>query len=105
MSGGSFDYACYRFDSFADDLKNKIDENKTPDEYGYADNYSDDIVNKLKAIERLVRLAGKLAHEVEWMYSGDIGEETFDSRCKEHYGNYAKYLRDKWILRERNDED
>ena len=35
------------------------------------------------ASQRVIELAGKLAHEIEWLYSGDISEETFMKRFKE----------------------
>lgn len=99
MSGGSFDYNCYKVQEFADDLKAKINEEinnqkwhknnkKDPnsDEVNY-DHYcmklSKDTLNKLKKAQKLLDKAGKLAHAIEWLFSGDYGEGTFNDAYKE----------------------
>jgi len=89
MSGGAFDYGCFRISQFAEELQNKIDENDTKEECGYCSGYSVKVLEALQSSHRCIELAGKLAHEIEWLYSGDIGEETFIERfikiTKEEY--------------------
>jgi len=80
MSGGSFDYNCFRISQFADELKNKIDENSRKDERGYSYDYNKKTLSLLKEAHQIIELAGKLAKEIEWLYSSDIGEETFAER-------------------------
>jgi len=75
MSGGSFDYAYEKVVSFTNDLKESL-ENEP-------DFYSQLVVNKLKEIERIADKTAKLMKEVEWLYSGDTGEESFMERVKE----------------------
>jgi hypothetical protein len=82
MSGGAFDYNCFKISQFAEELKNKIDENDVENEYGYAFRYSEETIEKLLHCQRVIELAGKLAHEIEWLYSGDIGEDTFLKRIE-----------------------
>jgi hypothetical protein len=83
MSGGSFDYNCFRISQFAEELKNRIDENDHEDEYGYASRFNKETIEKLNQCQRIIELAGQLAHDIEWLYSGDIGEETFMKRLNE----------------------
>lgn len=80
MSGGAFEYGCFQITQFAEGLQNKIDENETKDAYGDAPNVSSDVIALLQECQKTIDLAGKLAHEIEWFYSGDIGEETLVKR-------------------------
>ena len=73
MSGGSFNYAFMSVDQFADDLNVKLVEIGIDDLNVY---------RKLREIEQLSRLTAKLMKEVEWLYSGDTGEESFMKRVK-----------------------
>ncbi len=82
MSGGSFDYKCFAISQFAEELKNKIDENNREDEYGYAHNFSPRTIVALEKSQQLIERVGKIAKEVEWLYSGDTGEDTFLERMK-----------------------
>lgn len=82
MSGGSFDYKCFEVTYFSDELKRKIQYNNVP-KYGWCPNYSDETIKKLEECARIISLVGELAHDIEWLYSGDIGEETFVKNCDE----------------------
>ncbi len=78
MSGGHFDYNCFRISEFADELKDEIDTNEEKDEFGDARNYSTETLEHLIDCHEVIALAGKLARKVEWLYSGDSGEEDFN---------------------------
>lgn len=83
MSGGHFDYGCFRISQFADELGRDIRMNNTPTgDYEYCPNFSDETVAMLQACHAIIDMAGKLAKEVEWLYSGDIGEESFAEYVK-----------------------
>jgi hypothetical protein len=82
MSGGAFDYNCFRISQFAEELKNRIDENHH-EINGRAYHYNLETITLLNHCQKAIELAGELAHEVEWLYSGDIGEETFKKRFNE----------------------
>lgn len=73
MSGGSFDYNCFRVSDFAQDLLFKIKKNFNEDGY----NFEPNTISLLSTSQQIIETAGKLAKEIEWLYSGDIGEETF----------------------------
>ena len=83
MSGGHFDYKCFSISQFADELRNAIDENSKEDDCGYARNFSSKTIETLEECQLLIAKAGKVAKEIEWFYSGDIGEETFLERMKD----------------------
>jgi len=90
MSGGSFDYNCFKISQFAEELKNRIDENDHEDEYGYyTSRFNKKTISELTRCQKIIELAGKLAHDIEWLYSGDIGEETFMKRLDETLMNFS----------------
>ena len=74
MSGGEFQYNCFRIADFASDLQEKIDNNNVKDEYGDADNISEDCLELIRTAQKIIETAGKLAYAIEWMYSGDTDE-------------------------------
>ena len=75
MSGGHFDYNCFRISQFADELDREIRNNKASGEVVYAPCHSDEAIEILKECQILIEAAGILAKEIEWFYSGDTGEE------------------------------
>ena len=84
MSGGSFDYACYRVDQFADELGLRLDEFDKKDEWGYQPNkFEPETLAKLREIEALARHTAKLMKEAEWLYSGDTSDDSFMMRVTE----------------------
>ena len=79
MSGGHFDYFHYRLGTFADDLKELL----TDEEYCL----SPEIIAEVKkAINKSNELA-VYARRIDWLVSGDDGEETFFERLKEDLDN------------------
>jgi len=76
MSGGHFDYGCFRISQFADELEHEIDTNNSKANGG--EEYSQDTIDNLKIAFEVIDLAGRMAKEVEWLYSGDHGEESFN---------------------------
>lgn len=82
MSGGHFDYGCFRISQFADDLKHEIETNddETKNEFGYRRGYGLDkeTISRLVTAQQIIETAGKLAREVEWLYSGDHAEDSFN---------------------------
>lgn len=83
MSGGSFNYAFGTVSQFADELDVRIDTNNTENERGYMPGYSAETIAALKEIEYYARFTSDLMKEAEWLYSGNIGEETFINRVLE----------------------
>ena len=88
MSGGHFDYVQYRIEQAADDVEQYIrrcygeigDEN---DGYVFEPGYSDETMARFKLCEQTLRLAALMLQRVDWLASGDDGEECFHSRWDE----------------------
>lgn len=88
MSGGHFDYNCYRIANFAEELECEIRKNddKTMDEYGdiRGAGFDAETMSRLVISHEIISLAAKLAKEIEWLYSGDSGEEDFVDMFDKH---------------------
>ena len=106
MSGGHFDYSQYKITEIADEIQSKIDKNGTeipekerwnnqewyekyPDDKFYR-NYPDEILNEFKEAIRILRKAAVYAQRVDWLLSGDDGEESFLMRLKEELSELKK---------------
>jgi predicted house-cleaning noncanonical NTP pyrophosphatase (MazG superfamily) len=72
MSGGSFDYAFYRAQDFADKLEEKLESAATESEP-----FEPATLEKLAHIAKVARHVSHLMKEAEYLYSGDNGEESF----------------------------
>ena len=84
MSGGSFDYAYARTLEFADDLRNRLQEQgNDPSGEGWPHRtWTTDTSCKLAEIAAFADYVGSLMKEAEWLYSGDTGEATFTERVR-----------------------
>lgn len=95
MSGGSFDYKQYCLNDIADDIRELIDINnsKELDEYGYpiGRGYSPDTITHFITAERLLRVAYIYAQRIDWLVSGDDGEDDFHKRLKEDLDEESLY--------------
>lgn len=79
MSGGSFNYAYSRVQDFADELEHKLaaaQELRNEGKDGSAV-FDAPTTERLERIGKIVRDAAALMKEVEWLYSGDNGEDSF----------------------------
>lgn len=82
MSGGHFDYSYHRVNEFTDRLEMDIKNNKKEDEYGYSYDYSDETIYNLTRVLHFSKMLSEIMKEVEWMYSGDTGEDDFNKEYK-----------------------
>ena len=101
MSGGRWDYLQYRFTDVAEDIKNLVERNgkrKTEDEIkhdwkdsGWYENfpddlfhnkYSDEVIEELKNGYEIISKAQVYMKRIDWLLSGDDGEENFLKRIK-----------------------
>lgn len=103
MSGGHFDYDQYKIGYIADSIERLIENNgrkKTKEELkdeGWRDpewynkypedlfhyKYPDEVIEEFKKGVELLRKAQIYAHRIDWLVSGDEGEESFLRRLKE----------------------
>ena len=103
MSGGAFDYNQYKIGYIADQIEEVIVKNgveKTPEdlkEEGWRDpdwykkypedlfhyKYPDEVIEKMKEGIEVLKRAQIYAHRIDWLLSGDDGEESFLRRLEE----------------------
>jgi hypothetical protein len=102
MSGGFFDYQQHKIFEIAESVQSVIDKNYVlltdielaenfitkesieycPDcAYHYA--YPPEVIEKFKEGVELLRKAYVYAHRIDWLLSGDDGEESFLKRLNE----------------------
>jgi len=104
MSGGAFDYNQYKIGYIADQIdevivKNDIEKTsqelkdeswrdpewytKYPeDKFHYK--YPNEVIEKMKEAVKALKIAQEYAQRVDWLLSGDDGEESFLSRLEEN---------------------
>ena len=82
MSGGHFNYDQYKIGMIADDIQNLIDNNNIKNEWGYANNYSEETIAEFRKAIVLLREAQVYAQRIDWLVSGDDGEDNFHERIK-----------------------
>jgi hypothetical protein len=110
MSGGAFDYKQYNISMIADEIEQTIERNGRPktkeelkDEYWRGEDwykiypedlnhykYPDDIIEEFKKGVDMLRKAQIYAQRIDWLISGDDGEESFRERLKEDLDGLAK---------------
>lgn len=79
MSGGHFnfgDYIYYRVAEFADELESEINNN-TNDKDGWCPNFNEETILYLKEKLPEIRRLAKIMKEIDYLYSGDHGEDSF----------------------------
>ncbi len=82
MSGGAFDYQYYHINEFGHSLKNSLVPKNEEEDYSYTPDMKDSTKEILNLIADKMIIAADLAKEIEWFYSGDIGEETMIERLQ-----------------------
>lgn len=102
MSGGAFDYNQYKIGYIADQIEETVIKNgveKTPEEIKddwhndewyerYPEDkfhykYPDEVIEKMKDAVKALKIAQVYAQRVDWLLSGDDGEESFLSRLED----------------------
>lgn len=99
MSGGSYDYLCYKdCDQLFDPYRVKaleVMEQRFID-LGYIDVAKDFrrlieyIISANNRVEVLAGNLNKLMHDIEWLDSGDIGKDTLARTVEEYRGGDTK---------------
>jgi len=86
MSGGHFEYKQYGLDYIADSIGQEIIDNKKEVD-GYCNNFSSKTLHLMKLGENKIREAAVFAQRIDWLLSGDDGEDTFHKRLE---GDFKK---------------
>jgi hypothetical protein len=109
MSGGAFDYNQYKIGYIADQIEETVVKNgveKTPEEIKndwhndewyekYPEDkfhykYPDEVIEKMKEAVKALKIAQVYAQRVDWLLSGDDGEESFLRRLEEELNELNK---------------
>jgi hypothetical protein len=110
MSGGHFDYKQWHITEIADRVESLIENNgrektreELKDEFWHGDDwyekypedlchykYPDEVIEKFKEGMEALRVAAVYAQRIDWLISGDDGEESFLKRLKEELGQLEK---------------
>ena len=84
MSGGHFQYKQYELGHIADEIEQLILDNdsKEVDQYGDTKGYgySPETIAKFKIARMSLLLAQIYVQRIDWLVSGDDGEDSFHSR-------------------------
>lgn len=76
MSGGHFDYLQYHMEDIAIEIDELIDKNDSDDGYHYPPH----IIERFAEASHTIKQALEMVQRVDWLVSGDDGEESFMSR-------------------------
>lgn len=92
MSGGRFDYMSWRFKDVADRIRDIIEYNNSKElnEWGESFGYGfteETIEEFIKGVQHM-ELAAIYEHRIDWLVSGDDGEEGFHKRLQEDLKGY-----------------
>lgn len=73
MSGGHFNYAQHRIE----DIASEIDTLILSYDRGIRDYDSPETINRFRETAHALRRAAEMAQRIDWLVSGDDGEESF----------------------------
>jgi hypothetical protein len=87
MSGGKFDYVQFRFAEVVETIRSAVDNNESNEDNGWGGTVGQhlppDIIEKFTEAADLIERAQKMATRIDWLLSGDDGEDSFRRRWKE----------------------
>ena len=76
MSGGHFNYDQFKISEIADEIERVIRNEAVNEERCYSKETIGEFLNGIS----LLRIAHIYAHRIDWLLSGDDGEDTFHER-------------------------
>ena len=86
MSGGHFNYDQYKIEYIADEIEQLIINNDSEelDEYGcrLGSHFTPETIDEFKKGLLLLRQARVYVQRIDWLVSGDDGEDSFHRRLK-----------------------
>lgn len=87
MSGGYFNYDQYKIGYIADEVEQLIINNNSDelDEWGYKKHcsFEENTIEEFKRALHTLRVAQIYAQRIDWLASGDDGEDSFHRRLNE----------------------
>jgi hypothetical protein len=93
MSGGQFDYKQYDIGRIADEIEQMIRSNNSEelDEWGCRVGYqfTPETISRFDMAVLYLRLAQIYTHRIDWLVSGDDGEDSFHKRLEHDLNEYV----------------
>ena len=87
MSGGHFNYEQYKISQIADDIDQLVRDNNNEERNEWGDtkgnNFSAETIAEFKKGIEILKQAYVYAQRIDWLISGDDGEDTFHERLKD----------------------
>lgn len=92
MSGGHFNYKQYEIGHIADEVEQLILDNNSEelDEYGSlrGHHFTEKTMVEFRNALHFLRLAQIYTQRIDWLMSGDDGEDSFHSRLQKETADY-----------------
>lgn len=99
MSGGHYDYKCFEVSQFAEMVDMTIISRSESRVEHYSPEYSETIealpkplLDKMQVFVDVMRKCAEMAKDIEWMMSGDTGEEGTDKRLHNSLTEVGKMI-------------
>jgi len=92
MSGGRFDYLQYRFSEIIDEINQEIRNNNAeprPADWFTPNNYSAETLDEFRKGIEYLKKAQIYTHRIDWLLSGDDGEDDFHERLLEDFKEHG----------------
>ena len=90
MSGGHFNYKQHSILDIADDIGSFILDNDSEEKnawnYNIDNRYSPETIAEFEAAVKVLKLAYVYAQRIDWLLSGDDGEDSFHKRLQAQLG-------------------
>ena len=90
MSGGHFNYGQHTLLDMADDIGSAIltNDSTEKDEWGnnIGSHYSPETIAEFEKAVKALKLAYEYAQRIDWLLSGDDGEDSFHKRLQAQLG-------------------
>jgi hypothetical protein len=87
MSGGHFQYEQYKLQMIADEIEQLIIDNESEEVNRYGDKkgsfYSKETIAEFRAAVALLKVSHAFVQRIDWLVSGDDGEDSFHRRLKD----------------------
>lgn len=87
MSGGHFQYQQYKLHMIADEIEQLIVDNESEEVNEYGDKkgsfFSSETINEFQTALELLRVSYAYVQRIDWLVSGDNGEDSFHRRLKD----------------------
>ena len=90
MSGGHFNYKQHHLLEIAEDIDSAIFNNNSKEKNEWGDNignrYNAETINEFETARKVLKLAYVYAQRIDWLLSGDDGEDSFHIRLQAQLG-------------------